>query len=217
MRHIKLWEKITSPRSIAYFIKAFVAWDAAYPSDEIKAYVDRMADTLVSMFDGNSSADWKWFEDILAYSNAVMPDALIDAYTLLKKENYLNVARLTLDFLVEHSFEGTVCVPVGQSGWHKKGEERYRHDQQPEEVSVLVFALKAMHRITGEEKYEKMRPHAFNWFLGTNRLHQIVYNPITGGCYDGLEETHVNLNQGAESTLSYLMARLTIESCKDEF
>jgi hypothetical protein len=56
---------------------------------------------------------------------------------------------------------------------------------------------------------------AFNWFLGENRLHQIVYNPSTGGCYDGLEQFNVNLNQGAESTLSYLMARLTMEENKD--
>ena len=61
-----------------------------------------------------------------------------------------------------------------------------------------------------KDYYEKMII-AFNWFLGNNRLHQIIYNPCTGGCYDGLEETHVNLNQGAESTVSYLMARLTIE------
>ncbi len=57
---------------------------------------------------------------------------------------------------------------------------------------------------------------AFNWFLGNNRLNHIVYNPCTGGCYDGLEEFHVNLNQGAESTLSYLMARLTIESSRNK-
>ena len=59
--------------------------------------------------------------------------------------------------------------------------------------------------------YHNKMEIAFNWFLGNNRLHQIIYNPCTGGCYDGLEETHVNLNQGAESTVSYLMARLTME------
>ena len=52
---------------------------------------------------------------------------------------------------------------------------------------------------------------SFDWFLGSNHLHQVIYNPCTGGCYDGLEENYVNLNQGAESTVSYLMARLTIE------
>jgi hypothetical protein len=62
-----------------------------------------------------------------------------------------------------------------------------------------------------DEDYFLKMETAFNWFLGNNRLHQVIYNPCTGGCYDGLEETHVNLNQGAESTLSYLMARLTVE------
>ncbi len=65
-----------------------------------------------------------------------------------------------------------------------------------------------------DEEYRSEMETAFNWFLGNNRLHQIIYNPCTGGCYDGLEETHVNLNQGAESTLSYLMARLTVEKYK---
>jgi len=65
-----------------------------------------------------------------------------------------------------------------------------------------------------DEDYQQKMEIAFNWFLGNNRLHQIIYNPCTGGCYDGLEETHVNLNQGAESTLSYLLARLTVENTK---
>lgn len=65
--------------------------------------------------------------------------------------------------------------------------------------------------VFGEEKYAGKMATAFNWFLGNNHLHQIIYNPCTGGCYDGLEDTHVNLNQGAESTVSYLMARLTLE------
>jgi hypothetical protein len=63
--------------------------------------------------------------------------------------------------------------------------------------------------------YRKKMEIAFNWFLGSNRLHQIIYNPCTGGCYDGLEENHVNLNQGAESTVSYLMARLTMEKYQE--
>jgi hypothetical protein len=66
-----------------------------------------------------------------------------------------------------------------------------------------------------DEDYRQKMEIAFNWFLGKNRLHQIIYNPCTGGCYDGLEETHVNLNQGAESTVSYLMARLTMEKYKN--
>jgi hypothetical protein len=65
-----------------------------------------------------------------------------------------------------------------------------------------------------DDSYHVKMVTAFNWFLGNNRLHQIIYNPCTGGCYDGLEESNINLNQGAESTVSYLMARLTMERYK---
>lgn len=211
LRHISIGEKMTSPRSIAYFLKALVAWSAAYPSSDIEAYVERLAEKISAAFESNASPEWKWFEDILSYSNAAFPDALIDAYILLKKEKYLSIARQSLDFLVEHSFEGDVCVPVGQSGWLKKGGKKHRYDQQPEEVATLVFALKAMYRITGEEKYAKLRRNAFYWFLGNNTLRQVVYNQATGGCYDGLGETSINLNQGAESTVMYLLARLSFE------
>jgi len=211
IRHIHIGEKMTSPRSIAYFIKALVTWNIAYPSLDIQLYVEQLAEKLVVMFENNSSPDWKWFEDILAYSNALMPDALVDAYTLVKKEKYLSIARQSLDFLIGYSFEENICVPVGQNGWLKRGQEKHRYDQQPEEVSVLVFALKSMYRITGEEKYNKMRRNAFNWFLGNNTLRQVVYNQATGGCYDGVGEKEINLNQGAESTIMYLLARLSFE------
>jgi hypothetical protein len=72
------------------------------------------------------------------------------------------------------------------------------------------MTLSKFYDVFMEEEYHLKMETAFNWFLGENRLHQIIYNPCTGGCYDGLEETHVNLNQGAESTLSYLMARFTV-------
>jgi hypothetical protein len=66
-----------------------------------------------------------------------------------------------------------------------------------------------------EENYLDQMKATFDWFMGDNHLHQIIYNPRTGGCYDGLEQYQVNLNQGAESTVSYLMARLTMESMID--
>ena len=84
--------------------------------------------------------------------------------------------------------------------------------EQPIDVAYTILTLSKFYDVLGDEEYQETMVTAFNWFLGNNRLHQIIYNPCTGGCYDGLEETHVNLNQGAESTLSYLMARLTMEN-----
>ena len=214
-KHMSIGPKMTSPRSVAYVIKAFSIWASAAHDAKVKneciAIVENLADRLIKMYAENSAPDWRWFEDILAYSNGVLPDALIDAYVLTKKETYLTVARETADFLLGYSFEGDMCVPIGQNGWLRRGGKKHRHDQQPEEVAVLIFTLHSLYRITREEKYQQMMRNAFNWFLGNNSLHQVVYNQATGGCYDGLGETSINLNQGAESTIMYMLARLAFE------
>ena len=83
--------------------------------------------------------------------------------------------------------------------------------EQPIDVAYTILALDRFLDVFGAPEYYEKMIIAFNWFLGNNHLQQIIYNPCTGGCYDGLEENNVNLNQGAESTVSCLMARLTIE------
>jgi glycosyltransferase involved in cell wall biosynthesis len=211
VRHLPLLYEVTSPRSIAYAIKTLCTWHTAYPLDGIHDSVTRLAGVLVSLFEENSTAEWKWFEDILAYSNGTLPHALIDAYRLTHNEKYLSVARQALDFLVQNSFEETICVPIGQKGWLRRGGRKHLHDQQPEEVTALVSCLKAMHAITRDEKYAQRMRNAFDWFLGNNMLQRVVYDQASGGCYDGLGEADINLNQGAESTIMYLLARLEFE------
>jgi len=210
-KNIHVLDHVTSPRSVAFAIKSLCAWYAVKPSDDIKNTVSKLADLLVKYFENSSSQEWKWFEEILAYSNGILPNSLIDAYKLIKKEKYLTVARESLDFLILQSFEGELCMPIGQNGWHKKGGKKQTHDQQPEEVASLVSALKAMYDITRDEKYNRRMRNAFDWFLGNNILHGVVYNQATGGCYDGLGKKEINLNQGAESTIMYLLARLEYE------
>ncbi|HLN95736.1 MAG TPA: hypothetical protein VK183_08870, partial [Flavobacterium sp.] len=89
-------------------------------------------------------------------------------------------------------------------------KDKEEFGEQPIDVAYTILALRKFHDVFKDRSYLKKMEKAFNWFLGNNHLNQIIYNPQTGGCYDGLEETCVNLNQGAESTVSYLMARLTI-------
>lgn len=209
-RKIWLAEKAAAPRSIAYHIKAMASWKAIDPETSL-LIVTRLADKLCAFYEENSGPQWKWFEEIMAYSNGVLPDSLLDAYTLTKNPKYLAIAHEAIDFLVENSFEGEVCMPIGQSGWLRRGGKKYLHDQQPEEVAVLVMTLKSIYRITRDEKYKKRMMDAFSWFLGNNSLQQVVYNQATGGCYDGLGERYINLNQGAESTVMYLLARLAFE------
>jgi glycosyltransferase involved in cell wall biosynthesis len=206
-----LHKKITSPRAAAFYIKACGEYLQAGGDADILEHLKIYADTLVDLFERSSDGSWHWFEESLTYSNALLPDALLVAYTVTKNEIYLKTAQSALDFLLEQFFEGDLCVPVGQDGWFKKGSKKERYDQQPEEVSALVLALHRMVSIKEDDFYSKKMTLAFDWFLGNNLSHQVVYTHSTGGCYDGIIEGGINLNQGAESTLSYLLARLTLE------
>jgi hypothetical protein len=106
--------------------------------------------------------------------------------------------------------DGKIKV-VSNQGWHLKDKPSNTYGEQPIDVAYTIIALGYFYDLFKEQRYLDNMEIAFNWFLGNNHLRKIMYNPCTGGCYDGLEEHHVNLNQGAESTVSYLLARLTAE------
>jgi glycosyltransferase involved in cell wall biosynthesis len=209
------WDKydlVISPRSVAFHIKALAIWQTAEPNKEISTQLSSYADFLLDLFNSNSSDDWQWFEQSLSYSNAVLPEALLSAFKATGRKAYWTAGKAALDFLINESFEGGICVPVRQSGWYLRGGEKKLYDQQPEEVSALVNALRTIYDLSGDDFYLNKMNQAFNWFLGNNLLNQVVYSQLTGGCYDGLGERQINLNQGAESTISYLLARLVIDS-----
>ena len=210
-KHMHSMKNFSSPRAVAYEIKALCAWNEVNPSAEVLSRIQICADKLVGYYDGSSGPDWKWFEEILAYSNGIMSDSLADAYKATMNEKYLTVARESIDFLIANSFEGNICMPIGQKDWFKKGFKKSAHDQQPEEVAILVSALKSIFEITRNETYSRKMRDAFYWFLGNNSLTRTVYDHQTGGCYDGMGERDINLNEGAESTIMYLLARLEFE------
>lgn len=198
-------------RANAFYAKALVEWMKYDPSGEIKNQLTECCDNLVSLYKEHTTQNWQWFENSLTYSNSVMPEALILAYQITKKTEYLEIAKESMDFLIIYSFDGEMCVPIGRNGWFQKGGEKQIHDQQPEEVATLVQSLKVFYEITGDHKYKKLMNIAFSWFTGNNTLHQVVYDQVTGGCFDGVGKDEVNLNQGAESTVMYLLARLKME------
>src|SRR5690606_193535 len=100
---------------------------------------------------------------------------------------------------------------ISNRNWYVKGGERNHFGEQPIDVAYTILTLQVFYGQFKEEHYLSKMENAFEWFLGRNHLNQIIYNPSTGGCFDGLEENNVNLNQGAESTVSYLLARLCME------
>ena len=159
----------------------------------------------------NETSDWVWFESAMTYSNTLLPEALFLAHQSTGYEHYLAAAKRTLDFLIVNSFDGDMCVPIGQAGWFRRGGVKEVYDQQPEEVSALVLCLQTALSVTKDEVYRERMHIAFEWFLGKNILGQVIYSYGSGGCYDGLGNQYINLNQGAESTVSYLLARLVLE------
>lgn len=204
--------QVISPRAAALYIKAFAnVLHSTERHDDSLERVRQYADFLVDLYERTTDGEWQWFEDALTYSNGLLSEALLVAYRITGEQRYLDTGKTTLDFLLRQSFEGAVCVPVGQAGWYKKGGQKKRHDQQPEEVSALVLALQTMITLSDDTVYREHISLAFNWFLGNNLLRQFVYTHTTGGCYDGIGEDTINLNQGAESTVSYLLARLSMD------
>ena len=203
--------KMHSTRAIAFIIKGLYYYCGAVKSNEKSLLLELLADRLVEMYRHESSKKWKWFESYLTYANGILPEAMLCAWLSTKKVIYRNIAKSSMAFLLAHTFNENGIAVVSNKNWLHKGQDSEGYGEQPIDVAYTIFALARFYDVFKDEDYlDKMRT-AFSWFLGKNHLHQIIYNPCTGGCYDGLEKYNVNLNQGAESTVSYLMARLTVE------
>lgn len=200
----------SSPRAIAFYIKALQCLLSKRKEPKVLATLRYYCEQLIALYEKSHSPDWEWFEHYLTYSNAILPEALLLGYKITGERRYLEVAEKTLTFLIKHTFKDSVYSPIGQSGWFPKGGTRQYFDQQPEDVAATVEALNIMFQVTNSKGYKELANSAFNWFLGDNVLGQVVYDRTSGGCYDGVGEKFINLNQGAESTISYLLARLSL-------
>ena len=172
------------------------------------------ANRLVQMYRHEWENDWKWFESYLTYGNSILPEAMLCAWLATGEIIYKQIAKTTFDFLLSKTFSKTAIRVISNKGWLQKNEDKNKvvaGGEQPIDIAYTILALNKFHEVFSEDNYDSKMNIALSWFMGNNHLHRIIYNPCTGGCYDGLEDTYVNLNQGAESTISYLMARLTIE------
>lgn len=204
-------EAIQSPRAMAFAIKGLYYYDNGMETAENSQLIETLADRLVKMYKQESSKTWGWFESYMTYANSILPEALLYAWLITGKSIYKEIALTSLNFLLTQIFNENGIEVISNKKWLQKGKEAGKYGEQPIDVTGTIMTLSKFYDVFDNEEYLNKLVIAFNWFLGSNRLHQIIYNPCTGGCYDGLEEHNVNLNQGAESTESYLMARFTIE------
>ena len=202
--------KMQSPRSIAFAIKGLCLYFMKEPSREVYDLIHLLADKLSGLYLSASDNNWKWFEPYLTYENALLPESLLYAYSVMKNDRYKSIAKESFEFLLEKTFMNGQIKVISNINWLNRGESNTEYGEQPVDVAGTVIALSAFYNIFHDKEYIQKQKDAFSWFMGNNHLHQIIYNPATGGCYDGLEENNINLNQGAESTVCYLMARLSL-------
>ncbi|MBK8278692.1 MAG: glycosyltransferase [Saprospiraceae bacterium] len=203
---------IYSPRAMAFAIKGLYYANLTNRLDHNSSIIKLLADRLQQMFLHEGEKSWLWFESSMTYANSVLPEALLLSWMDSGDEQYKVTAKLSFDFLLSKIFLTNMIKVVSNRSWMHKGEKADLYGEQPIDVAYTILALSRFYEVYQCENYMIKRNYAFELFLGNNHLRQIVYNPCTGGCYDGLEETHINLNQGAESTVSYLIARMTVSS-----
>jgi hypothetical protein len=207
--------EFSSPRAWAYTLLGIQEYLDFYPGDrdaqQVKSALSRR---LLEMYESIRSPDWKWFENILAYGNARLPQALLLVGSACSDDCMVSAGLEALDWLskTQHCETNGHFVPIGSQGFYRKGGEKARFDQQPLEAAGAVSACLQAYRVTGDSRWRTEAWSAFNWFPGANDLQLPLYDSATGGCRDGLHPDRANENQGAESTLSFLMALLEISA-----
>lgn len=199
------------PRGMAYSIIGMCDYLKQFPgASDIKRQLELTADGLIIQYEENKYSDWDWFEDILTYDNAVLPHSLFVAGLTSGKKKYLDVAEKTCEFLLANTFNKEYFSFIGCKGFYERGGTKAIFDQQPIEAAGTVMMLRAAYDATQNDEYLILQRKAFDWFLGQNELRIPLYDFKTKGCNDGLLPDGVNTNQGAESTLSFLLSLLAI-------
>jgi ATP-dependent protease HslVU (ClpYQ) peptidase subunit len=206
----RVW-KSSSPRFYASTILGLSQYYQATLQDYLRESLEKLANSLVRTFQNEAEDDWKWFEPRLTYDNARLTQALFEAYTITGEQKHLDVAEESMDFLVKTQMVNDAFVPIGNDGWYKRGGKRAFYDQQPLEAAAMVEAAVDAYYATNNRDYVQVANMVFEWFLGRNSRKVMMYCAETGGCFDGLGSESVNMNQGAESSISYLLARLKLE------
>ncbi|MFO7637829.1 MAG: glycosyltransferase family 4 protein [bacterium] len=204
-------ELFTSPRAWAYTLLGLSYYVRRFPGASNTYRVrDALAQRLLAQYRAGAGDDWPWFERALAYGNARLSQALIGAGADLANEEMTRAGLESLEWLVRiQTAEAGNFSPVPNTGW-QRGQPRLHFDQQPIEAQCTVEACFRAWRITGERRWRERMSLAFEWFLGRNDLGRPLYDYATGGCHDGLHPEGVSANEGAESTLAFLGALLTM-------
>jgi glycosyltransferase involved in cell wall biosynthesis len=205
-------ENFYSPRAIAFCLVGINAYLHKFSGDsDVRRILEVLAIRLFNQFRENGTDDWPWLETALNYANGKLPHALLLSGQKMQRNDMITIGLKALKWLLVIQTEENHFAPIGNNGWYEKRGHRARFDQQPVEAKDMVEACVEAFNITREHNWFESAVMCFNWFLGHNDLNISLYDPKTGGCQDGLMADGVNQNQGAESSLSWLLALMTLQ------
>jgi len=206
--------EFSSPRAWAYTPLGIDEYLGAFHGDTyIQGIQKHLSERLLLLYRATSRNDFPWFEDCLTYCNGRLPQALLVSGSRMENSPMIEAALESLVFLVsEQVCENGYFAPIGSNGFYSRGGAKAQFDQQPVEACATIAACLKAYEVTGDTQWTKDARRAFNWFIGENQLEQPLYDPATGGCRDGLHADRVNENQGAESTLSFLLSLLEMRA-----
>ncbi len=212
------FEKLQSLRSIANTIVGICYYLRKNPNDESMIGMLRiLTNKLISEYEENRSPDWDWFEKILTYDNGMLPLALLHSAEILHDEKTCEVALATMKFLADVTlFDGCLSI-VGNENWYVRGGKPSMYAQQPIDALAMVLMYHQAFYLTKDKDYINKLFTCFMWFLGENDLRMSLFDFETKGCCDGIESYGVNRNQGAESSLAYLISHLVVLQAFEEY
>ena len=185
--------------------------------DEMTERLRKMVNILIEEYKKNRTDDWHWFESLLAYDNAMLPLSLLHAVNFLNDEAVTNVAMESMHFLSTLTLKEGYLSVVGNETWYIKNGSPSMFAQQPLDVLATVLMFHQAFLLTKEKAFLDKLYISFMWFLGENDLRISLYDFETKGCCDGLERSGINRNQGAESTLAYLISHLTVLEAFEQY
>jgi glycosyltransferase involved in cell wall biosynthesis len=212
------FEKLQSIRGIANTMVGISYYLQSNPSDDsITEILRNLTYKLIRHYEENSSLNWKWFEQLLAYDNGMLPLALLHSAEIFKDYEITDTALSSMNFLTETTLKDGYFSAIGNKKWYKKDSERSMFAQQPVDTLAMILMYHQAFHLTKDKDYLNKLFTCFMWFLGENDLRMNLFDFETKGCCDGFERYGVNRNQGAESSLAYLISHLTVLQAFEEF
>lgn len=202
-------DTLTHPRALSYVALGLSHHAKVHEEPAMIRRLSQCTKKLFTLFDRTIDEEWLWFDDKVSYANSRIPHAMILAGMLLKEEPLIQRGLKVLDWLIEKQFINGIFSPIGNNGWlTPQGKGPF--DQQPLEANGMIDACLQAEEYVKDGTYADYALKAFYWFTGENDCGQPLYDFATGGCRDGLHSSGINLNQGAESTISWLMSLMSI-------